>query len=116
MSDGITVLPVRSTRTAPSGGWCSPFLPTHVKLSPSTRNAELSIGALPSPTISRAPSKNSGLPPPPWKPAAIAPAQVTIRKHGQTRDNGITLLPRYRAERDRSSHHGSQYHRQCYRT
>src|SRR5215510_8820144 len=58
MSAGITVLPERSTRVAPAGGWRSPFFPTHVKVSPSTRNAELSIGALPSPTMRRAPSNH----------------------------------------------------------
>src|SRR5580765_2520165 len=94
MSDGITVLPVRSTRTAPCGGWRSPFLPTQVKLSPSTRNAALSMGALPSPTISRAPSKNTGPPPPPWKPAAAAHAQAAIRKHDRILDNDIRLLQR----------------------
>src|SRR6185436_5772669 len=90
----MTVLPVRSTRTAPCGGWRSPFLPAHVKLSPSTRNAEFSIGALPSPTISRAPPKKTAPPPPPWKPATTAHAQAAIRKHDRIRDNVIKLLRR----------------------
>src|SRR6266850_8263009 len=52
----MTVLPVRSTRAALAGGCRSPFLPTQVIESPSTRIAELSITGLLSPTIRRAPS------------------------------------------------------------
>src|SRR5688572_7454846 len=57
----MTVLPLRSTNAAPTGGVTSPFLPTRVILSLSMRNAESSIGALPSPVIRRAPSKNVAL-------------------------------------------------------
>src|SRR6185369_11829610 len=56
ISAGITVLPVKSTRRAFAGGCLSPFLPTHVNESPSTRNAEFSIGGVLSPMIRRAPS------------------------------------------------------------
>ena len=48
MSAGMTVLPLRSTRVAPAGSGISPFLPTLVNVDPSTRNAELSVGARPS--------------------------------------------------------------------
>ena len=58
----MTVLPVRSTRIAPAGGTSSPFFPTRVKVPFSTRNAESGIGALPSPTISCAPSNKTALP------------------------------------------------------
>ena len=43
------------TRVAPAGGCRSPLLPTQVKESPSTRNAELSMTGVVSPTIRRAP-------------------------------------------------------------
>src|SRR5689334_23122199 len=58
MSAGMTVLPVRSTRVAPADGWRSPLRPTHVNESPSTRNAELSMTGVRSPTMSRAPSNH----------------------------------------------------------
>jgi hypothetical protein len=53
---GITVLPVRSTCVAPAGTCSSPRRPTRVNRPFSTVKAELSIGALPSPVIRRAPS------------------------------------------------------------
>ena len=56
-SVGMTVLPVRSTRVAPAGACTSPRRPTCVNWLCSTMNAEFSMGALPSPVISRAPSK-----------------------------------------------------------
>ena len=43
----------------PAAAAARPCLPTQVKVSPSTRNAEFSIGALPSPTMSRAPSNQN---------------------------------------------------------
>ena len=52
----MTVLPVRSTRAAPGGAGTSPRRPTRVNRPFSTRNAESSIGAPPSPAIRRAPS------------------------------------------------------------
>ena len=52
----MTVLPVRSTRPAPTGAITSPFLPTGVIVPLSTRNAESTRGALPSPAMSLAPS------------------------------------------------------------
>src|SRR4026208_2322060 len=89
----MTVLPVRSTRVAPAGGWRSPFLPTHGKLSPSTRNAEFSIGALPSPTIRRAPSNNVAPPAPPWKAAPTVQARPTIKPTGRILDNDMNVPP-----------------------
>src|SRR5438105_2351809 len=59
IKSGITVLPVRSTRVAFAGGCRSPFLPTQVKESPSTRKAELSMVGLLSPAIRRAPSNHT---------------------------------------------------------
>ena len=56
ISAGMTVFPVRSTRVAPAGSCTSPFRPTFVNLPFSTRKAELSSGAPPSPVMSRAPS------------------------------------------------------------
>src|SRR5262245_53809744 len=53
---GITVFPVRSTRAAPVGTSSSPLRPTRVNRVSSTMNAAFSIGGLPSPVISRAPS------------------------------------------------------------
>ena len=53
---GMTVLPARSTRAAPAGTCTSPALPTWVKRPLSTMNAAFSMGALSSPTMSRAPS------------------------------------------------------------
>src|SRR5687767_6896344 len=61
MIAGITVLPVRSTRAAPSGRGTSPFIPIRVNVPSSTTNAEFAIGALPSPTISCAPSNKTTL-------------------------------------------------------
>src|SRR5580698_1331027 len=58
----MTVLPVRSTRAPPGGAGISPFLPTLEILSFSIRNAESSMGALPSPTMSLAPSNRIGPP------------------------------------------------------
>jgi hypothetical protein len=43
-------------RVAPAGSRIEPFLPIFVNRRSSTRNAEVSIGPLPSPAISRAPS------------------------------------------------------------
>src|SRR5690349_4888549 len=62
MSAGITVLPVRSTRVAFDGIGTVPCFPTFTNLSPSTRNAECSIGLVPSPTISLAPSYKTAVP------------------------------------------------------
>jgi hypothetical protein len=56
----MTVLPVRSTRPAPEGAAIAPFRPTLVIVPRSTRNADCSIGALPVPEISRAPSYSTG--------------------------------------------------------
>ncbi len=61
------------------------------------------MGALPSPTISRAPSKNTGPPPPPWKPAAAAHAQAAIRKHDRIRDNDMNFPPQDRGVATRTS-------------
>ena len=47
MNAGITVLPVKSTRTAWSRDSSSAVLPMLTKRVPSTRNAEFSMGALP---------------------------------------------------------------------
>ena len=55
-SAGMTVRPLRSTRAAPAGIATSPLRPTASKRAPRTTNAASSIGPLPSPTISRAPS------------------------------------------------------------
>src|SRR5438477_11429071 len=52
----MTVLPVRSTCCAPAMAATSPRLPTRVNWPFSTINTEFSIGAFPSPVISRAPS------------------------------------------------------------
>ena len=52
----MTVLPVKSTRLAPGGAWTVPRRPTRVNRAFSTRNAESSIGAPPSPVMRRAPS------------------------------------------------------------
>ena len=56
MIAGMTVLPVKSTRAAPAGTFNCPLVPTWVNRLFSTMNAEFSIGARPSPTMSRAPS------------------------------------------------------------
>ena len=55
MIAGITVLPARLTRRAPAGTGTSPPRPTCMMRVPSTTNAAFSI-AVPSPTISGAPS------------------------------------------------------------
>src|SRR5262245_4729765 len=57
MSVGITVLPARFTRVAPAGTRTSPVRPTAVKRLPVTTKVAFSIGARPSPTMTRAPSK-----------------------------------------------------------
>src|SRR4029453_11767251 len=57
MSDGITVLPARFTRVAPAGTRTSLARPTAVKRLPVTTKVAFSIGARPSPTMTRAPSK-----------------------------------------------------------
>jgi hypothetical protein len=54
---GITVFPVRLTRIAPAGTFTSAARPTCVMRAPSTTIVALSIGARPSPTMTRAPSK-----------------------------------------------------------
>ena len=53
----MTVLPARSIRAAPGGACTSPFRPTLVIFPFSTTNAEFSM-LLPSPTISRDPTKS----------------------------------------------------------
>src|ERR1700735_385788 len=58
---GMTVLPVRSTRTAPAGALTAPRTPTAVIRPFSTTNAPFSMGALASPMISRAPSYRTAL-------------------------------------------------------
>src|SRR4029434_10817663 len=79
---GMTVLPVRSTRVAFAGGCRSPFRPTQVKDSPSSRNAELSIVGLLSPTISRAPS-NQAAGRPAWEATRVGRyAAARIRRYG----------------------------------
>ena len=75
----MTVLPVRSMRTASSGASISPALPTLAKLVPSTRNAEFSTGVLPSPTMSRAPSNNVTLSLPESWLSSISSEQATTR-------------------------------------
>src|SRR5712671_562542 len=78
---GITVLPERSTRRAPAGTVTSPRRPTATNLLFSITKAEFSIGVLPSPVISRAPSKTviaAGV----WLRASPAPHTVT--KHPRT--------------------------------
>src|SRR5438132_4050888 len=92
MSDGITVLPDRSTRTAPWGAWRSPFLPIQVHVSPSTRNAEFSMGPLPSPGMSRAPSNQNAPLFPRWTLAAETHANETIREHQSIRDRDMRFL------------------------
>ena len=57
MIAGITVLPARFTRVAPAGTRTSAALPTCTKRAPLTTNEAFSIGARPSPTMTRAPSK-----------------------------------------------------------
>src|SRR5258705_9199082 len=54
---GMTVLPARLTRVAPAGTRTSAARPTAVKRLPVTMNVAFSIGARPSPTMTRAPSK-----------------------------------------------------------
>ena len=61
MMPGMTVLPVRSTRAAPSGACTSPRRPTEVNLPSCTTNAESSMGGASSPVISRAPSNKVAL-------------------------------------------------------
>src|SRR5436853_2296396 len=56
-SVGITVLPRRSTCFAPAGACRSARRPAQVNWFFSTMKAESSMGALPSPVMSRAPSK-----------------------------------------------------------
>src|SRR6185436_5120527 len=68
----------------------SPFLPTHVNVSPSTRNAEFSIDALPSPTIRRAPSNSVVRVSPRWRPSSAAPNRTTA--HASTHRRSETLL------------------------
>src|SRR5262245_7193837 len=53
---GITVLPASETRVAAAGAATSPRRPTRVMRLPSIKKAESSIGAAPSPLMSRAPS------------------------------------------------------------
>src|SRR5215470_17938804 len=62
MSIGITVLPVTLTRVAPSGTRMPAAAPACTMRAPSTISVAFSIGALPSPTMSRAPS-NAVTPP-----------------------------------------------------
>src|SRR5262245_3222913 len=57
MIAGITVLPARLTRIAPAGGRTSAARPTWTNFEPLTTNDAFSIGARPSPTITRAFSK-----------------------------------------------------------
>ena len=57
----------------------SPALPTHVKVSPSTRNAAFSIGVLPSPVISRAPSNHVAVPERFCAETASASSEQTIK-------------------------------------
>src|SRR5436190_198833 len=54
---GMTVLPARFTRVAPAGTRTSAARPTAVKRLPVTTKVALSMGARPSPTMRRAPSK-----------------------------------------------------------
>src|SRR4029453_9352649 len=56
ISIGITVLPARLTRVAPSGTRTLAAGPACTIRAPSTTKVAVSIGALPSPTIMRAPS------------------------------------------------------------
>ena len=56
MMAGITVLPDRLTRVAPAGAFTAPAAPTWTKRVPSTTKVAFSI-VLPSPTMTRAPSK-----------------------------------------------------------
>src|SRR5262245_31426617 len=56
MSIGITVLPARLTRAAPAGTRTSAAPPAWMILVPSRTSVAFSIGARPSPTMSRAPS------------------------------------------------------------
>src|SRR5262249_32046584 len=53
---GITVLPARLIRFAPAGAFTAPARLTCVKRFPLTMNVAFSIGARPSPMMTRAPS------------------------------------------------------------
>ena len=61
MMAGMTVVPVRSTRFAPAGASSSAAGPSWTNRPPSTTKAAFSMGGLPSPTISPAPSNTTAL-------------------------------------------------------
>src|SRR5713101_1402400 len=91
---GMTVLPVRSTRAAPAGTFTCPRLPTCVKRLFATMKAEFSMGAAPSPTMSRAPSNTVTAVP---CGACVAP---DVEKAARKRRPKISL----RMEPSRTSH------------
>ena len=73
---GITVLPARLTRVAPAGTVTLPLGPTCAMRPPVTTMVALSIGALPSPTMTRAPSK-AVVPAGAWAPTGCGPTQTS---------------------------------------
>src|SRR5215813_934836 len=91
MSAGITVLPVTPTRAAPAGAATSPRRPSAAIRSPTTTIAASSIGALPSPTISRAPS-NTVAAPGVWPGAALVASRNVANATRQDRiDMGLHI-------------------------
>ena len=89
----MTVLPVRSTRTAPAGTCSSPRRPTRVNCVFSTMNAEFSMGALPSPVMRRAPSNTVA---PAW-PSSGATRATRIRHDTASRYNTAFVTRRMTA-------------------
>src|SRR5262249_1179770 len=87
---GITVLPVRSTRRAPGGITIWPRRPTREKRSPSTMNAEFSIGEVPAPVITRSPSNIVKDEVPAWP--CIWDEQAAKKMHDSTIKQRLTGL------------------------
>src|SRR2546427_7659858 len=104
---GMTVLPVRFTRVAPGGAWICPFLPTLVKRSFSIMKAELSMGAPPSPMMSRAPSNN----------VIFLGCCASTTKEKPSRQNKTRLIERTppKLRKDVCREFYSRRHRLCYK-
>src|SRR5882672_411983 len=90
----MTVLPVRLTRIAPAGTCTSPRLPTRVNRLFSTMNAESSMGALPSPVISRAPSNTVTRLAPAW-PVTCDEHAAANNRHATTSTQEDILFTRH---------------------
>src|ERR1700736_7071594 len=103
----MTVLPVRSTRTAPAGAAISPLRPTAVILAFSTAKAEFSTTVLPS-AMSRAPSNNTadasceGVA---WREQAV----VKTRQHESITEKRIEVPLVFRRLHELINHQNSEF-------